>query len=651
MDKGRSAIDEILSKIDIVDLISENVVLKKSGKNYLGLCPFHQEKSPSFNVNSEKQIFRCFGCNVGGNIFEFYKNFHSLTFKEALKELAHRAGVTLTHQFQPTEETTKKDELKSTIYNIYKTSMEFYRWNLAHKQYGEIARGYLKGRNLAAEMIEKFQIGFAQNSWDSLNIYLQKKGFSPDEIKESGLIKERTDGGFYDCFRNRIIFPIQNEKDEVIAFGGRTLDSNQAKYINSPESPIYTKGQNLYALNFAKNKIREKDQVILVEGYLDVISCHEAGFENCVASLGTALTTDQAKKLLRYTTSKKIVVAYDADNAGIKAAEKGTLVLEEVAKGTGINLYILQVPSGKDPDEFLHSEGAAEFQKVIDSAMPIIDFQLEQALSGDLSTPQGKAVIVDKCVEVLLKIKHEIYRGELIKKVVNWQVGSSKLDIREEDLRQRLKSKETAINKENTQQRPQFNNSGNFQNNNFQKNNKNFYKDKNNVNFDLRAKLFSQKVHSKYEKVPGALTAEKGIIYYLVERGRAIEYIKARLEHVNFQDPLNEKIKNTIFEISTNEQKVDWQQLLAIFTESVEQVRVVEIWEGFDNIDVSSDKILKDYLKQVKLNYIKIQRDEIKTDIDDAMQKGQQEIVTNLLPIYTELQKNLKQIESEIYTN
>jgi DNA primase len=650
MDKvqGRSAIDEILAKIDIVDLISEHVVLKKSGQNYLGLCPFHQEKTPSFNVRADKQIFRCFGCNIGGNIFEFYKNFHGLTFKEALKELAQRAGVTLVYQSPPSEETTKKDELKSMIHQVYKTSLEFYKWNLEHKQYGEIARNYLKGRNLSREMTEKFQIGFAQNSWDSLYIYLQKKGFVPDEIKESGLIVERSDGGFYDRFRNRIIFPIQNEKDEVIAFGGRTLDANQAKYINSPETPVYIKGQNLYALNFAKNKIREKDQVILVEGYLDVISCHEAGFENCVASLGTALTTEQAKKLLRYTHSKKIIVAYDADSAGIKAAEKGTLVLEEVAKGTGINIYILQVPSGKDPDEFLHSEGASEFQKVIDSAMPIIDFQLEQALDGDLTSPQGKSAIVDKCVAVLLKIKHEIYRGELIKKVVNWQVGVNKLDIREEDLRRRLKTIEYSLSKEVSQPKPAYNN---FRNSNpeYKKNFKNFNKD--NVNFDDSRKRFSQKILSKYEKVPGALTAEKGIIYYMVERGRALEYIRSRLDHVNFQDPLNERIKNTIFELNKNEQSTGWQDILSVLSESVEQARVVEIWEGFDNIEVSSDKILKDYLKQVKLNFIKIQRDELKTDIDDAMQKGHHEVVRNLLEIHTELQKNLKQIESEIYSN
>ncbi|MBC7475000.1 MAG: DNA primase [Candidatus Sericytochromatia bacterium] len=653
-EQNRAAIDEIISRIDIVDLISENVVLKKSGSGYQGLCPFHQEKSPSFHVSQQKQIFRCFGCNVGGNIIEYYKNYHHLNFIDTLKELAQRCGVELQYNKEKSPENQKKEELKKTIYQAYKEATEFYQWNLIHNDSsGQIARNYLKQRKVPKGMIDKFLIGYSPNSWDGLYLFLQKKGFSPDEIKESGLVVEKEHGGYYDRFRNRLMFPIQNEKDEVIAFGGRILDndSNQAKYINSSESSIYIKGQHLYALNFAKNKIREKSEVILVEGYLDVISCHEFGFENTVASLGTALTPDQAKKLLRYNTSKKVIVAYDSDKAGKKAAEKGTLVLEEVSKGTGINLYILQVPSGKDPDDFLHGEHSDQFQQVIDSAKPIIEFQIEEALSSDFSNSENKTKIVERCVEVLLKIKDAIYRSEMITKIVNWQVNGQKINIREEDLRRTLKISDFTTNR--SEQKDTASNSIPYQqyNNKFQKKEYKPKYDKNVVDFDYHKKRISQAILAKYEKEPGALQAEKGIIYYMVERVKALDYIKKRLENTEFQDPLNEKIKNIIFNLNETNNIKGWKELLREMPESDEQVRVVEIWEGFSNINVASDKILKDYLKQVKLNFLKLQRDEIRVGVDEAGSIDEKEIVEQLIVEYQLVQASIKKLESEIYSN
>lgn len=651
MDKEQSkvVIDEILSRLDIVDIISEHIVLKRSGANYLGLCPFHQEKTPSFSVNQEKQIFRCFGCGVGGNLLEFYKRYHNLHFRDALKELAKRAGININWQETPQEKevSDKKENQRKKLLEIYRVSLEFYRWNLEHRQYGEIARGYLKGRSLSKQMIDKFMIGFSQNSWDSLYIYLQKKGFNTGEIKETGLITDRNDGSFYDRFRNRIIFPIQNEKDEVIAFGGRTLDSNQAKYINSPETPIYIKGQNLFALNFAKNKIKEFEQVILVEGYLDVISCHQFGFENTVASLGTALTPEQAKKLLRYTTSKKIIVAYDADNAGQKAAERGTTVLEEVARGTGINIYILRIPSGKDPDEFLHSEGKDEFQKVVDSSKPIVEFQIEQALAGDFKTPQSKTLLVDKCVEILRKVENVVYRTEMIKKIINWQIDGNKIDIREEDLRQRLKALEAPKPAGfPAKQNVNFQSNTSFQKSNYNK--KNFKPGEDYIDYSYDKKVFSQKMVAEYEKVTGIFQAEKGLIYFMIERKKALNFIKDKLENIAFLDPVNEKIKNVIFSLSSDEEKLTWNELLKTMNNSDEQIRVVEIWDGSGDIDISSDKILRDYLKLILHNFIKIQRDEIKGDIDEAAKNGQNEIIRNLMEIYSDLQKKIKQIEKDM---
>ena len=643
--QGKQLVEEIISRIDIVDLISENVVLKKSGSGFTGLCPFHQEKTPSFHVNGQKQIFRCFGCGEGGNIFQYYMRFHNLNFKNALTELANRCGVEIAHSEYNREDSDKKEEIKKNIYDIYDISAKFYKWNLEHQRFGEIAREYLSKRKTSQAMIESFGLGFAQESWDSLFLFLQKKGFSSDEIKDSGLVVEKESGGFYDRFRNRIIFPIQNEKGQIIAFGGRTLDPNApAKYINSPETSIYIKGQHLYALNFAKDKIREKSQVILVEGYLDVIACHEFGFENTVASLGTALTPDQAKKLLRYNSEKKVIVAYDADNAGQKAAEKGTSVLEEVAKGTGISIYILKVPSGKDPDDFLHTEGQESFQKLVDNVKPIIEFQIEKALSFDFSDPEGKVKAIDKCVEVLIKIENDIYKSDMIKKIANWQYGGKRLNVREEDIRKRLK-----ISNMSNYSQPNQNNYNPNNNFNQYKSFKKFPKDKN--EFDYGKKLMSQRLLAEYEKESISDQAEKGIIYFMIERRKAFEYIEKRLEHIVFQDQINENIKLKIIELFHNNQLETWQNLLNSFEESDYQKKIVEIWEGFEDIDIASDKILRDYLRQVKLSYLKTQKEELKSEIDNAMRTGHADMAKTFMTEYTLLAQELKRIEAEIYSN
>ncbi len=638
--QGKQLVEEIISRIDIVDLISENVVLKKSGSGFTGLCPFHQEKSPSFHVNNQKQIFRCFGCGEGGNIFQFYMKFYNLDFKNALKELADKCGVQIAYSEYNKEEADKKDEIKKTIYDIYEISAKFYRWNLEHQRFGESAREYLTKRKTSSLMIDKFNLGFSQESWDSLFLFLQKKGFSSEEIKESGLVVEKDSGGFYDRFRNRIIFPIQNEKNQVIAFGGRTLDPNTpAKYINSPETDIYIKGQNLYALNFAKDKIREKSQVILVEGYLDVIACHEFGFENTVASLGTALTSDQAKKLLRYNSEKKVIVAYDADNAGQKAAEKGKTGLEEVAKGIGINIYVLKVPSGKDPDDFLHNEGKEPFQKLIDNVKPIIEFQIEKAISCDFSNSEEKVKAIDKCLEILIKIDNDIYRSDMIKKISNWQYQGLKLNVREEDIRKRLKINSMSSFSQNNYTK------NNFQNRNFKK----FTKDKN--EFDYSKKIMSQQILAKYEKESTEVQAEKGIIYFLMERRKAFEYIEKRLEHITFKDSINETIKSKIIELFHSEQLENWQSLLNSFEKSDYQKRIVEIWEGLENVDIASDKILRDYLRQVKLSHLREQKSELKSEIDNAMKSGMIDMAKVFLQEYTKLNQELKRIEAEIYSN
>ena len=628
-----SIINDILDRIDIVDLISEHIVLKKRGINFVGLCPFHHEKTPSFTVNQEKQIFRCFGCGVGGNIFEFHKKFHNLSFRDSLKELAKKANIALAFD-EDSQELEKTYEIKQRVYDIYKIASNFYKWNLEHSEHGEEARAYLKNRNIPNEMLEKFIIGFAPNNWDTLYRYLKNKHFTEDEIKKSGLVVIRSDEKYYDFFRNRIMFPIQNEQSEVIAFGGRTLDSaSKAKYINSPETAIYTKGKTLYALNHAKAKIRELDKVILVEGYLDVIACHKYGFENTVASLGTALTTEQAKKIIRYTSSKKVIVCYDADFAGQQATERGTEVLEEVSKGMGIDINVIKISNGKDPDEFLEREGKEAFQNLIDIARPIIEFKIEKILSEeDLINPLGKSKAIDRCIKVLSKIQDNIYRDEMIKNISNFSVDGQRF-VREEEIRRKLKMFEFATNKV-----PQP----------FKPKSQNYYNYRKNKEDYLDAEK-AIKYASEYQKVSSVSQAEQGLIYFMVERGKALNYIKEKLEYMYFQDELNEKIRQIIFNFEQDEENIiTWKGLLQLLTESEEQQRIVEIWESFENLDISSDKILKDFIRQVKHNFLRQQRDDLREWIDSATKDGQIDISISLVEKYLEIQKELKELESNM---
>ncbi|GIW21056.1 MAG: DNA primase [Candidatus Sericytochromatia bacterium] len=624
-----SIIDEIISKIDILDLISEHVVLRKSGSNYQGLCPFHQEKTPSFIVNQQKQIFRCFGCGVGGNIFEFYKNYYKVDFKEALQALALRIGIDINQQ----NKSNQYINVKAKLLEIYKLSLDFYQWIINHQDYGVKAINYLNSRNINNDIINKFKIGYAPNNWNSLYLHL-KKNFSYEELKESGLFLEKSNGELYDRFRDRIIFPIKNERGETIAFGGRIIEeNNQAKYINSPETLIYTKGDNLYSLDIAKNDILKKDYVILVEGYFDVIRCHIHGFENTIASLGTALTPNQGKKILKYT--KNIVIAYDSDNAGQLAIERSFSILKDLSKNDNIDLYVLEITNSKDVDEFLNKNGKEEFQEVINNKKLYFDFKLTKILnSWQVDNLQSKKEVFDKCIELLLKIDHPIQVNEMINKIINFKIGNNTLEFKEADIRQRLNSLKYRNNKEE------------YYKNNF---NINFKKLNNEFYMTPQKKLFIQKTLENFNKVKKYVKAEQGIIYFLIERSKAINYIKEKLEDTKFFDEIHEKIKNFIFENSTLEKPVTWNELLKNFTESKEQSIISQIL-SLDDIDIKSDKLLKDYIKVVKSNFLNHQKQEAKNDIMFMKLQGNNEVISSLLGICQDIEKDIQKLKSEIFS-
>lgn len=623
-----SVIDEIISRSDIVDLISEYVVLKKTGANYQGLCPFHQEKTPSFVVSQQKQIFRCFGCGVGGNIFEFYKNYHKVEFKDALQSLAARVGVDIKAENRSSE----KSNIKSKLLEIYKSSMEFYQWLINHKEYGINALNYLNSRNINNENINKFKIGYSANSWNSLYLHLKKK-FSEEELKESGLFLEKSNGELYDRFRNRIMFPIQNDRGETIAFGGRIIEEiNQAKYINSPETPIYTKGDNLYALDISKNDISKKGYIILVEGYLDVIRCHIHGFENTVASLGTALTPNQGKKILKYT--KKVIMAYDSDNAGQLAIERGILILKDLSKTSNIDIHVLEIPNGKDPDEFLNKEGKDKFQVLIDKSKLYFDFKIDKTLnSWNTQDMNSKKHVFDKCIEILLQMEHPVQINEMINKIINFRLDGNSLGFKEPDIRKRLNSLEYRENKEN------------YYKKNF---GINFKKINNDLYVDGQKKLFIQKTLENFKKITKDLKAEQGLIYFMIERSKAINYIKEKLEHVRFFDEINEKIRQFIFENSSIENPIKWNDLFKEFIDSKEQSIISEIYSL--EIDIKSDKLLKDYIKVIKSNYLNYQKQEARNDIDYMSAEGNTDVIHSLLEVCSDIQKDIERIKMEMFS-
>lgn len=335
-------IDEIKNKNDIVDVISQYVILKRSGRNFFGLCPFHKEKSPSFSVSPDKQIFHCFGCGIGGNVFSFIQKIDNITFVEALEQLAERAMINLPSIVN--NENTHELELKSKIFQINEIAAKFYHERL-YKNEAKEAQEYVKKRKLDNKTLRNYLIGYSGN-YNELYQELKKHQFSEEEILKSCLVNKTEKGVFIDRFRKRLMFPIQDTKDRIIAFGGRVLDDSKPKYINSPENLVYHKGKNLYGLNVAKRS--ETKKILIVEGYMDAISLHQRGITNVVASLGTAMTEQQGRLLRK--SSEQIIIGYDSDGAGQAATLRGLEILQNL----GCDVRILQIYDAKDPDEFVN---------------------------------------------------------------------------------------------------------------------------------------------------------------------------------------------------------------------------------------------------------------------------------------------------------
>ena len=400
-------LDEVKSKNDIIDIVSGYVVLKRTGRNYMGLCPFHKEKSGSFCVSPDKQIFHCFGCGVGGNIFRFIQKIENLNFVEAVEFLANRANMEIPIQIvNPAEE--KREMLKKKVYEVNKTAAEFYHQNL-YKPTAKPGQEYVKKRHLDNNTLKTFKIGFS-GKFNELYEELKRQGFKEEEILASGLVNKNPDGKYIDRYRNRLMFPIFDERDRVIAFGGRVLDDTKPKYINSPENIVYSKGRHLFAFNIAKKD--NPQTILIVEGYMDAISLHQRGINNVVASLGTALTESQGRLLRR--SCEKVIIGYDADGAGQAAIMRGL----EILKNLGCDIRILQISGAKDPDEYIIKYGPEKFKKCMDNAISLIEFKAKMLKKDlNLENTNDKIKFLNEIAKILAKEDNKIEREIYIDKI------------------------------------------------------------------------------------------------------------------------------------------------------------------------------------------------------------------------------------------
>lgn len=580
-------IEEIRSSNDIVDVISKYVTLKRSGRNFFGLCPFHKEKSPSFAVSPDKQIFHCFGCGVGGNVIHFISKIEGLDFKDTLELLANRVNIEL-----PTLDNLEDDKtarLKSKVYEINKIAAEFYHENL-YKPTSKIAQEYIKKRKLDNRTLKAFLIGYAGN-FNELYLLLKQKGYTEEEMLASSLVKRTENGGYMDSFRKRLMFPIQDVRERVIAFGGRVLDDSKPKYINSPENIVYSKGRNLFGLNVAKKHDTKK--IVIVEGYMDAISLYQRGITNVVASLGTAMTEAQGRLLRRY--SEQVILGYDADGAGQAAILRGMEILQNL----GCDIRVLQIEGAKDPDEYVLKYGPERFQKCVDNAISLVEFKVKVLLKElNIENTNDKIKFLNEIAKILAKVTNQMEREIYVDKI----------------------AKEYKISKEAI----------------YAEVNKLMYKD-NQGSKKLEKKVVTMvPKEEKGNNVSEAVLKRENLVIYLLinEYSKCYEKIKNLITLDYIQDDTNKQILKKMYEEfekgnSNTSQLLDWFQDEKIIS------HITEIMAGdFEITDVNKaiDDLISIYEKEKLIS----RRNEILKKLESVSEAGSEEV--------KELEKELNDI-------
>jgi len=406
----QSAKEEIKRAADIVELVGRFVQLRKAGRNYVGLCPFHSEKDPSFTVSPERQTFHCFGCKKGGDLFSFWMEYHNTTFPEALRDLAERYHVEISERFYSSAEKEKAAE-KRTLFKINEQTAVYFQRSLKHPVKGSIGRNYLKSRSISEEAIAEFRLGYAPDEWDGLVGTLRDHNVDLEMAVLAGVIIPKKSGGYYDRFRGRIIFPIFDLRQQVVGFGGRVLDDSLPKYLNTPETPIFHKGEFLYGLQASHKAVREKGKAVIVEGYMDWLALRTHDLQEVVATLGTALTAKQIRKLKGY--AKEAIIVFDSDEAGKTAVLKSLPIFSN----EGVSAKAVVLPEKHDPDSFVNANGLGSFSELLDRAAPMLDFYLEQKLTLEASDMEGKARVLKEIFPALSELRDNTQRSLYVRRL------------------------------------------------------------------------------------------------------------------------------------------------------------------------------------------------------------------------------------------
>ena len=549
-------IEEVRQKNDIVDVVSQYVKLTRKGSSYFGLCPFHNEKTPSFSVTPGKQMYYCFGCGAGGNVFNFIMEYENYTFGEALKHLADRAGVELP-KIEYSREVREKAQERAELLEINKQAAQYFYYQLRTEK-GAQGYQYLTGRGLSEETMRKFGLGYSDKFGGGLYQFLKSKGYGDDRLRESGLFNVDERHGMYDKFWNRVIFPIMDVNNRVIGFGGRVMGDVKPKYLNSPETKIFDKSRNLYGLNVARTTRRK--YLILCEGYMDVISMHQAGFTNAVASLGTALTSGHASLLKRYT--QEVLLLYDSDEAGVRAALRAIPILREA----GVNSRVVNLRPYKDPDEFIKNLGAEAFEERLEQASDSFMFRVSIAESEfPMEEPQGQNRFFERCAEMLLELKDELERNLYIEAIVKKYRGQYGISV--EDLRKRVNT--LALKGTPAERR-------------------------------IQPKK-SQEGAPKKKKDSASDQAQKLMLTWIVTYPKIFDKVAQYLTPEDFVVPLYREVAQMLFS-QREEGEVNPARLLNSFTDSEEQREVASLFNATIHLETpkEQDQAFADTLLRIK---------------------------------------------------
>ncbi|MHB1125764.1 MAG: DNA primase [Bacillota bacterium] len=598
-------VTEIRQRVDIVQFISEYVLLKRQGRNYTGLCPFHQEKTPSFSVNHDKQMFYCFGCKTGGNVYTFLMKSENLTFAEAVRHLAERTGMEV-----PGEDWSTVDQevirRQQRLQEINQLAAKYFHYSLTKRANGKAARHYLEKRAVDQQLIQRFMLGFAPPGWDNVLKFLASRGYGAHEVVSAGLALAREkEDGYYDRFRNRIMFPIYDNREKLIGFGGRVLDDTIPKYLNSPETTLFHKKNVLYGLNFSIPEIRRQEKAIIVEGYMDVLAAHQHGVTNVVASLGTALTREQAMLIRRYT--QEVVIAYDADVAGNEATVRGLEILQQ----TGFRVKVIALPPGLDPDDYLRRDGAEAFRHMVEKqSLTLIEYKLRQAMtSSDSRTSEGKADIVSAVLNDLSRIVNEVEKQEYVRLI------SGRLGVSEEAIYIELRKHTTKMHKSGTT------------------------KDKTGeIRYNSKQVQFSQ--------YPAHWKAERTLACLMLRKPDLCRQLEAEIDMESFEDSASREVILALKAAGQTTHSVEPATVID-FLENEEAVQLVT--QGFlsDPAMLEEETVLEDCLRTIKVYRLQQVMENKQIAINAAEKSGNIADVSLLLGEISDLQQKIANLKKQ----